>query len=74
VGEAVDNWPQIEPLKAAIADAERRLAELRSQRNAVLVAMIRAGVSRRQIGSLWGVSNVAITHVVNRMGGTENTG
>lgn len=65
-----EGWPQVDPLRKAIITAERHVTALHDQRAALIVAMVRAGMTRREIGTLWGVSNVAITHIVNKRGGT----
>lgn len=62
-----DDWPQVQPLREVIADAERDLQALYAQRRAIILAMVDAKLTRRAIGARWGVSNVAITHIVNRV-------
>lgn len=66
-----NEWPQVEQMRAEILDAERQLAALYSQRGDVIVEMVRAGLTMRQIGALWGVSQVAVMHLVRKRGGSE---
>lgn len=70
-GVTEDAWPQVQPLKSAIAEAGRHLAELYSQRRTIIDAMAQAGMTRRQIGAVWGVSNVAVTAIINRNKGED---
>lgn len=60
-----DTWPQVDQLRSAIAETERTLAGLKNQRRAVIDGMAAAGLTRREIGALWGVSNVAITAIIH---------
>lgn len=65
-----EDWPQVEPIRAAIDDLERELAVLYARRGDVIEAMVRARLTRREIGRRWKVSNVAITKLIAKRGGT----
>ena len=67
----MDRWPQVAPLRDSIATLNRQLKDLRKQRNELILAMVRAGYTRREVAAAWSISYASVTKVVDDHGGTR---
>jgi hypothetical protein len=59
---------EAESLKAEIADLESKLYAKYTARRELFIRLDKSHggpLSRREIGDLWGISNVAVTYVIN---------
>jgi len=63
MAEPID-WREVRRLQARIARLNREHEEAFARRRELILAMDQT-MSRRAIGEVWGISNVAVTYTIN---------